>query len=94
MMRCDFCNQQPGQWAYPCQDFEMPLHGSLSHGAWCACEDCASLIEQHAYNALLDRAIAALAPHDALIWGLLAETYQLFAAHRTGPRRPARLEVN
>ena len=67
---CDFCSNKTPVWDYECPDFLVsrdpmpePFRGDLvesSRGDWAACEGCAQLIEQKAWDRLVQRCVEVL----------------------------------
>lgn len=57
---CDFCGEACNAGmrdakAYDCADFQMPMTGAMSYGAWGACPACALFIDGEQWHALQDR---------------------------------------
>jgi hypothetical protein len=94
---CDFCSAPNPQWAYPATDAPLPDPLGVSIGSWCACDQCAALIEANAPAQLAARSAETYSrvygtPIPAEMFEDLQ--YHCFWTHLTGPRRPAHLEVN
>jgi hypothetical protein len=93
---CDFCSTPAPAWAYPATDAPLP-NGSVSIGAWCACDTCSALIEAGRKAALAARSAQTYSeiygqPFEAELFAALHEV--AFWQHATGARRPAYTEVN
>lgn len=90
--RCDFCNEDFPAWEVPARDFPT-LIGTMSSGAWAACDIDADLIRHNRWDALLRR-IAPLAAKKnnvppELIRATIAPLYNRLRKNITGPvRRP------
>jgi hypothetical protein len=92
---CDFCGEacnadMRGAKAYDCADFEMPMTGAMSHGAWGACSGCAALIDSEGWDSLKERMTETHSRRFGLVAEVLlpmlrqmyAQQIQLFRQHR------------
>jgi hypothetical protein len=88
--KCDFCSSREVAWSYPAADFDFPMAGWGSIGAWAACDLCSTLIEAGDWTGLLDRSIESygVIRHAKTIRPRLAKLHQDFAAARLGDRVP------
>jgi len=54
---CDFCSSHDIKWVYRAHDFTVDHLNWGSHTGWAACDDCHALVENGAWEALIDRAL-------------------------------------
>ena len=97
---CDFCSGQEVAWTYPCDDFVMTalipgLPDENKVGAWAACDECHTLIETDAWEAVAERAVeqheSAIelnAKARKILRLLLLRLHEQFQAHRAGTAYP------
>jgi hypothetical protein len=91
-MKCDFCSGPKPTWKYPCEDFVLAGTVLGSDGAWAACDECASLIEQNDRKGLAARCLETfhLVHPDAQylprrsVRKTLEEIHRYFFRHRDG----------
>lgn len=66
---CDFCSAPKPAWGYKADNFATPAEFDVpsgteyaygSAGGWAACDACADLIDDDAWNELFERAVASL----------------------------------
>lgn len=87
---CDFCSVGLPRWNYPAADFELPTppgvpFGSMSQGAWGACDECHDLIEIGHWNDLANRSLDKWPPEArAKLRPWVTAMHKEFKAHRTG----------
>lgn len=95
---CDFCGtriDKPGTWQeLHAHSFEYrELHNThlMSEGSWCACLDCASLVNTEQWRALEDKSVASLARDlsgvdHAWLRGEVQTMHRQFRASRFKPK--------
>lgn len=90
---CDFCCAVAGVWTYPCADFVLQRHETTdgkhtdewSLGSWCACDDCAAIVETGDVEALTQSHLRVSGKGQE--YGASARIYYAnFFAFRLGPR--------
>lgn len=89
--RCDFCNVDFPAWEVPARDFELPLPGQRSCGAWSACDTCADLLRRDRWAELLDRCARLGAERNGMsvqvVRALVGPLFRRLRKNITGPVR-------
>jgi hypothetical protein len=88
---CDFCTAEPTHRLYVCRNFMWLKHAMFAHesiGAWCACKECARLVDGCKWSELTERALAQFkrihgysADEEAYFREQFREIHELFREH-------------
>jgi hypothetical protein len=88
---CDFCMDERAKWEYECEPFVHEETEWGSDGGWCACDECARLVDGKHLPELSARVVRSwralgLSPSSKLI-DQAGELLQLFFDHYTPGRK-------